>query len=79
MEDVYIFIKKTRFAAVIDEYILISLNLKYLLFYHLSRKAQYKDVYRIAIEILQRTCNFQVNCCLKVHNAPLKLPSPISG
>ena len=27
----------------------------------------------------QRASNFQVNCCLKVHNPHLKLLSPISG
>ena len=42
-------------------------------------KSQYKDDYRRRIEIPQRTHSFQANCCLKVHNAPLKLPSPISG
>ena len=41
------------------------------------RKTQYKDVYKRTIEILQRACIFKANCCLKVHNAPLKLASPI--
>ena len=44
-----------------------------------SRNPQYKDVYRRTIEMLQRACNFKVNCCLKVHNAHLKILSPISG
>ena len=46
---------------------------------HVSRKPQYKDVYRRTIEILQRPHIFKINCCLKVHNAHLKLASPISG
>ena len=36
----------------------------------ISQKSQYKDIYTGRIEIPQRTHNFQVNCCLKVHNAP---------
>ena len=36
-------------------------------------------IYRRTIEIPQRTRIFKVNCCLKVHKAPLKLVSPISG
>ena len=36
---------------------------------HVSRKPQYKDVYRRTIEMPQRARAFQVNCCLKVHNA----------
>ena len=44
-----------------------------------SRKPQYKDIYRRTIEIPQRSRTFQANCCLKVHNAHLKLLSPISG
>ena len=43
----------------------------------ISRKPQYKDVYRRTIEMPQRTRNFNVNCCLKVHNAHLNLLSPI--
>ena len=43
------------------------------------RLPQYKDVYRRTIEILQRAHIFKVNCCFKVHNANLKLASPISG
>ena len=31
------------------------------------------------LEIPQRTRIFKVNCCLKVHNAPLKVFSPILG
>ena len=42
-------------------------------------KPQYKDVYRRTIEMPQRSRTFKVNCCLKVHNAHLKLLSPISG
>ena len=34
-----------------------------------SRKPQYKDVYRRIIEMPQRARTFQVNYCLKVHNA----------
>ena len=45
----------------------------------ISRKPQYKDVYRRTIEMTQRAHTFQVNCCLKVHNARLKLLSPILG
>ena len=45
----------------------------------ISRKPQYKDVYRRTIEMPQRARTFQVNCCLKVHNAHLKLLSSISG
>ena len=44
-----------------------------------SRKAQYKDVYRSTIEILQHARIFKASCCLKVHNVPLNLASPISG
>ena len=44
-----------------------------------SRKPQYKDVYRRTIEIPQRTHLFKVNCHLKVHNVHQKLLSPISG
>ena len=46
---------------------------------YISGKAQYKDVYRKTIEILQRDCIFKTNCCLRIHNAHLKLASPISG
>ena len=45
----------------------------------ISRKPQYKEVYRRTIEMPQCARTFQVNCCLKVHNAHLKLLSPISG
>ena len=31
------------------------------------------------MEIPQRTHIFKINCCLKVHNAHLKLASSISG
>ena len=31
------------------------------------------------MEIPQRTRIYQANHYLKIHNAPLKLPSPISG
>ena len=44
-----------------------------------SRKPQYKDVYRRTMEVPQCAHTFQVNCCLKVHNAHPKLLSPISG
>ena len=44
----------------------------------ISRKPQYKNLYRRTIEMSQRARTFQVNCCLKVHNAHLKLLSPIS-
>ena len=46
---------------------------------HLSRKPQYKDVHRGTIEMPQGAHTFKVNCCLKVHNAHLKLLTPISG
>ena len=39
----------------------------------------YKDVCRRTIEMLQRAHILKVNCCLKVHNARLKLASQISG
>ena len=39
----------------------------------ISRKPQYKDVYRRTIEMPQRARTFQVNCCLKIHNAHQKL------
>ena len=45
----------------------------------IPRKAQYKDVFWRTIEILQRASIFEVNCCLKVYNAHLKLTSPILG
>ena len=45
----------------------------------ISRKPQYKDVYRRTIGIPQRTRISTVDCCLKDHNAHLKLASPISG
>ena len=44
-----------------------------------SRKAEYKDVYRRTIEIPQRTLIFKDNCYLNVDNASLKLASSISG
>ena len=44
-----------------------------------SRKPQYKDDCSGRIEILQRVYIFKANCCLKAHNAHLKLASPISG
>ena len=46
---------------------------------HVSRKPQYKDVYKRTIEMPQRARIFMVNWCLNVHNAHLKLLSPISG
>ena len=45
----------------------------------LCRKAQYKDVCRKTIENLQSDSIFKVNCYLKVHNARLKLATPILG
>ena len=48
-------------------------------FVNVYRKSQYKHVYRRRIEIPQRTHLFETNCWLKVHNAPLKLASSISG
>ena len=42
-----------------------------------SRQPQYKDVYSRTIEILQCVYILKANCCLKVHNAHLKLASPI--
>ena len=44
-----------------------------------TRKGQYKYVHKRTIEILQRAHIFNTNCCLKVHNAHLKLVSQISG
>ena len=41
------------------------------------RKTQCKNVYRRTIEIPQRTRIFKANYCLKVHNAHIKLASPI--
>ena len=46
---------------------------------NVSRKTEYKDVYRRIIEIPQRAGIFKVNCSLKVHNAHLKLALSISG
>ena len=43
-----------------------------------SRKPQYKDIYRRIIEMPHHAHTFQVNRCLKVHRAHLKLPLPIS-
>ena len=45
---------------------------------NVSRKTQYNDVYTRTIEILQRPHICKANCCLKVHNAHLKLAQPIS-
>ena len=42
-------------------------------------KGTVKDVYRRTIEIRQCTRISKANYGLKVHNAPLKLASPISG
>ena len=42
-------------------------------------KPQYKDVYRRTIETPQRAGTFKVNCCLKVHNAHLKLQATITN
>ena len=44
-----------------------------------ERRAQHKDVYRRTIEILQSANIFKANGCSKIHNAPLKLASPVSG
>ena len=44
-----------------------------------SRKSQYKDVYRRTIEKLQRARILRLKCSLKVHKAHLKLVSQISG
>ena len=41
--------------------------------------ALHEDVNRRTTETPQRTRNFKASHCLKVHNAPLKLPSPILG
>ena len=49
------------------------------LFCVLLAERQYKAVKRSRIKIPQWTRIFKVNCCLKVHNAHLKLASPISG
>ena len=38
---------------------------------NVSRKAQYKEVYKRTIEILQCARIFNVNCCLKVHKNAL--------
>ena len=46
---------------------------------NVSRKPQYKEVYRRTIEIPQRARIFKANRCSKIHNAHLKLASPISG
>ena len=40
----------------------------------ISRKAQYKDVYRRTIEMPQRAHTFKVDCCLKVHNLSRNCP-----
>ena len=41
--------------------------------YTVSRKVQYKDVYRRAIEIQQHTRIFKANYCLKVEVGHIKL------
>ena len=41
--------------------------------HYVFRNVQYKDVYGRTIEILQHASIFKTNCCLKVHNADLKL------
>ena len=48
-------------------------------FENVSRNVQYKDVVRRTIEIPQRALIFEAHYCLKVHNAHLKLASPILG
>ena len=52
------------------------------IWWNVSRKPQYKDVYRRTIEIPQCPRLFTANCCLKVHNVPyvpLNLASSGSG
>ena len=49
------------------------------LLFRVSRKPQYKDVYRRRIEIAERARIFKVNYCLMVHNAQQKPLSSISG
>ena len=56
-----------------------GMNLLNLLqFKFMCRNEQYKDVYRWTIEFSQHTHIFKVDCCLKVHNAHLKLVSSVS-
>ena len=45
----------------------------------LSRKPQYRDVYRKTKGIPQCACFFEANCCLRVHKVHLTLASRISG
>ena len=37
------------------------------------------EVFLVIIRIFECARIFKANCCLKIHDAPLKLPSPISG
>ena len=53
--------------------------IKYLHFSYLENNALCEDVKRRTIEIPWCARMFKVRHCLKVHNAPLKLQSPISG
>ena len=45
----------------------------------ISLNTQYKDVDTRTVEILQRTRTFNIDCCVKVHNAHFRLALPISG
>ena len=45
----------------------------FLIIHVISRKAQYKNVFRRTIEILRRAGFFKANCCLKVYNAHFKV------
>ena len=45
----------------------------------ISLNTQYKDVDTRTVEILQRTRTFNIDCCVKVHNAHFRLALQISG
>ena len=44
-----------------------------------TQKPQHKDVHRRTIDMLQHSGIFEVNYCLKVHDAHLQLALPILG
>ena len=43
----------------------------FIVWVNVSRKPQYKDIFRKTIELLQRARILKVNYCLKVHNVHL--------
>ena len=69
------FTSKSLIADVTFMHILSrqKVRTKYLKNTYPDRKAQYKEVYSRTIEILQRGSILKSNCCLKIHNAHLKV------